>query len=71
MQTRQDGEYRLLALQDLLVQHVVSLIQLNEARCAEYYEYGVDVLKLVFAVVDGYAQMLGCSGCKDVSGVSH
>ena len=69
VEARQYGEDGLLALQDFLVQHVVSLVKLHEAGRAEDDEDGVDALEAVLAVVDGQGEMLGRAGGEDVDGV--
>ena len=55
MQTGQDGENRFLALQHLLVEHLVGLIELRQSWCTIDDGDGIDVVELVFAVVDGNA----------------
>ena len=67
----QYGEDWLLALQYLLVQHVVGFVELHQSRCTEDDHDGIDVLELLLAVVDGDAQVFGCSRCQDVDGVGH
>ena len=59
MQTGQDGEDRLFALLDFLVEHIVGLVQMGEARGAVDYGDGIDMIKLVFAIINHGTQLLG------------
>ena len=58
MQARQDGEDGFLALEYLLVQRVVGLVELGQSRGAIDDGNGIDVVKLLFAVVDGQSEVL-------------
>ena len=69
VQTGKDGEHRLLALQYLLVQHIVGLVELYQTGGAEDDHDGVDVVETLLTVVDGDAQMLGGAGGKNVDGI--
>lgn len=71
VQTGQDGEDGFLAFQNLLVQNVISLIELDEPRCAEDDHHGVDIVEFLLTIVDGDSEMLRCSRGKDVDGVGH
>ena len=71
MQTRQDGENRFLARQHLLMEHLVGLVELRQSRGAVDDGDGIDILKLLFTVVDGNAQLFSCSCGKDIYGISH
>ena len=62
VQTRQNGEDRLLTLQYLLVQHLVSLIELRQPWCAIDDGNGIDVLKFMFTIVNSYAKLFRCPG---------
>ena len=64
-----DGEYGLLALQYLLVKHIVGLIKLHQTGRAENHHDGIDVVETRLAVVDGSSQLLRGAGGKDVDGV--
>ena len=61
MQARQYGEDGLLRLQNLLVQRLVGLVERGQSRRAVDDGYGVYLVKLLLTVVNGYAQLLGCS----------
>ena len=67
----QDGEDGLLAFENLLVQHIVCLIDVDKSRCAEDDADGIDIGKLMLAIVDGDAQMLGRARGKDVDGIGY
>ena len=69
MQTGQDGEDGLMALVDLLVEHVVGLIELGEARGTVDDGDGIDMVELVFAVVDDRAQLFRRTCGQEVDGV--
>ena len=71
VQTGKNGENRFLAFQNLLMQHVVSLVELYQAGSTEDDKDGINVLETVFAEVDGNAKMLGCTRGEDVDGVGH
>ena len=66
----QDGEDGFAALLNLLVQHVVNLVDFHQSWCAEDDHDGIDVVHLL-AGIDSNAQMLGRSCRQDVDGVSH
>ena len=53
MQAGQNGENRLLAFLNLLVQRLVGLVERGETRRAVDDSNGVDIVELLFAVVDG------------------
>ena len=61
MQAGQDGEDRLLALQNLLVQHLISLVEGVQARSAVDDRDGVDVVKPLLAIINGCTKNLACS----------
>ena len=69
--TRQNGEYRFLAFLYFLVKNIISLVQLHKSWSAEDYHYGIDVLELLLAEIDGNAQLLGRSCGKDVDRVGN
>ena len=71
MQTWQDGEDGLLALQHLLVQHLVGLVELCQSGCTIDDGNGIDILETLLAIVDGDAQLLSRSCGEDVDGVGH
>ena len=71
MQTGQHGEDRLLALANLLIQHIVSLVELGETRSAADYGDGIDITKLVFAIVDDSAQLFGSTCGKKIDRVGY
>ena len=71
MQTWQDGEDRLLTLQHLLVEYLVCLVELCQTWCAVNNCNGINILKLMFTVVDGNTQLLSCSCSEDVDGVGN
>ena len=67
----QDGENGLAARLHRLVQHVVHLEHCHQPRRTEDGHHGVDVLKLVLAVVQAEFQVLGRARGKDINGVAH
>ena len=67
----QDGENGLAAGLHRLVQHVVHLEHCHQTRRTEDSHHGVDVLKLVLAVVQAEFQVLGRARGKDINGVAH
>ena len=71
MQTGQHGEDRLLALVNLLIQHIVSLVELGETRSAVDYGDGIDIIKLVLAIVDNGAQLFGSTCGKKIDRVGY
>ena len=71
MQTGQDGEDRFLTLFNLLVEHIVGLIELGESRCAVDDGDGIDIVELVFTIVNHRAQLLSRSCSKEVDGVGY
>ena len=58
MQAGQDGEDRLFALADLLIQYIVGLVELCETRGAIDNGNGIDIVKPILAVVDDCTQLL-------------
>ena len=71
MQTRKNGEDRFLAFHNLLVQHIVSLIELGQAWRAIDDSNGIDIVHLMFAIVDNQTQLLSCSCGQDINRVGH
>ena len=71
MQTGQDGEDRFLARQHLLVQHLVGFVQLRQSWCTIDDGNGIDVLELLFAIVNGYTQLFGCSRSQNVDRIGY
>ena len=69
MQARQDGEDRLFALSDLTVEHIVGFIELGKTRCAVDDGDSIDVVEMVFAVIDGDAELFSGACSEDVDGV--
>ena len=69
MQTGENGEDRLAALLNLLVQHLVGFIE----RCQSWRTIddcdGIDVGESVFAIVDSHIQLFCHSRCQDVDGI--
>ena len=67
----QDGENRLAAGLHGFVQHVVHVEHRHQARRAEDGHHGVDVVELVFAIVQTELQVFGRTRSENVDGVSH
>ena len=68
---REDGENRLAALLYLLVQDVVSFVELYQSRCSEDDHDGIDVTEMFLAVVDGDAEMFGRTCGQNINGISN
>ena len=66
----QDGEYRFLTLQYLLVQHRVSIIQTHQTGRPEDDHDGIDVVEVLLTIVDGDTQMFGRTRCQHINGVT-
>ena len=71
MQTGQHRKYGFLALQYLLVQGLVSLVEGGESRRSVDDCNSVDVVELLFAVVNGNSQLSGSTCGQYVDGVSN
>ena len=52
------------------MQHIVSGVELYESRCTEDNHDGINIVELLFAVVDGKPEVLGSSCGQNVDGVS-
>ena len=63
------GEDGFAAGEDLLVQRLVGFVEGGEARGAVDDSDGVDVVELMFAEVDGGAQLLSGACGQDIDGV--
>ena len=68
---RQDGKYRLAAMLHLLVQDVVHLVHGHQPRRAKDGQHGIDVIQLLFAIIQTKSQMFGCTRSQDVDGIAH
>ena len=69
MKRGKDGEDGLSAFEYLLVKHIVGIVERDETWCAEDDEDGVYTIESVLAIVDGDAELFGCSCGKDVDGI--
>ena len=58
MQAGQDGEDRLLALLDFLVEHIIGLIELGETRRTVDDSDGVDIVEFVLTIVNHRTQLI-------------
>ena len=67
---REDREDRLAAFLHLLVQHLVSVVQLDQPGAAEDHHHEVDLVEAALAIVDRRGQVLGRAGADDVDGVA-
>ena len=69
--TRKNGEDWLLALLHLLVEHIVSLVKLRQSGGTIDNSNSIDILELLFTIVDSDTQMLWCSCGEDIDGIGY
>ena len=69
MEAGQDGEDRFFAFADLLIEHIVGLIELGEARGAVDDGNGINLIELVLAVVDDLSKLFWCASGEEIDGI--
>ena len=67
----QDGEDGLAAGLHGLVQHVVHLVHRHQSGRAEDGHHGINVVQLVFAIIQAKTQLFGRARGQDVDGISY
>ncbi len=71
MNGRKNREDGLAAGEHLLMQHFVGLEHGHQAGRAEDRKDGIDVVELVFAIIDSNTQVFGGSGSQYINRIAH